>query len=72
MLLLQFLVSDIIELDLMLSIESKHEVTILSGLNEFMVKFFGPISSEYITFYSDWNITVSLCMDRSVFVHHVS
>ena len=23
-------------------IESKHEVTILSGLNEFVVKFFGP------------------------------
>lgn len=28
------------------SIESKHEVTILSGLNEFVVKFFGPQGSK--------------------------
>ena len=27
------------------SIESKHEVTILSGLNEFVVKFHGPPGS---------------------------
>ena len=30
------------------SIESKHEVTILGGLNEFIVKFFGPSGSEYV------------------------
>ncbi|KAI3366398.1 hypothetical protein L3Q82_000553 [Scortum barcoo] len=29
------------------SIESKHEVTILSGLNEFVVKFFGPQGTPY-------------------------
>ncbi|KAK2553899.1 Ubiquitin-conjugating enzyme E2 H [Acropora cervicornis] len=28
-------------------IESKHEVTILGGLNEFIVKFFGPSGSLY-------------------------
>lgn len=28
-------------------IESKHEVTILGGLNEFCVKFFGPKGSMY-------------------------
>lgn len=28
-------------------IESKHEVTILGGLNEFSVKFYGPRGSEY-------------------------
>ena len=28
-------------------IESKHEVTILGGLNEFYVKFFGPSGSEF-------------------------
>ena len=27
-------------------IESKHEVTILGGLNEFSVKFFGPAGSK--------------------------
>ena len=27
-------------------IESKHEVTILGGLNEFIVKFFGPSGSK--------------------------
>lgn len=32
------------------SIESKHEVTILGGLNEFCVKFFGPPGSELIWF----------------------
>ena len=30
------------------SIESKHEVTILSGLNEFVVKFFGPPGCEQL------------------------
>lgn len=29
------------------SIESKHEVTILGGLNEFVVKFYGPQGSKY-------------------------
>ncbi|PZC81658.1 hypothetical protein B5X24_HaOG212364 [Helicoverpa armigera] len=29
------------------SIESKHEVTILGGLNEFCVKFFGPPGTPY-------------------------
>lgn len=29
-----------------LRIESKHEVTILGGLNEFIVKFFGPSGSK--------------------------
>ena len=28
--------------DIVIRIESKHEVTILGGLNEFIVKFFGP------------------------------
>ena len=31
------------------SIESKHEVTILGGLNEFCVKFYGPKGSELMT-----------------------
>lgn len=38
------------------SIESKHEVTILSGLNEFVVKFHGPAGSKtlcYCIFCSD-------------------
>uniref|UniRef100_A0A5F9D799 Ubiquitin-conjugating enzyme E2 H n=1 Tax=Oryctolagus cuniculus TaxID=9986 RepID=A0A5F9D799_RABIT len=30
-----------------LSIESKHEVTILGGLNEFVVKFYGPQGTPY-------------------------
>ena len=34
-------------LNYIISIESKHEVTILGGLNEFCVKFFGPPGSEY-------------------------
>lgn len=29
-------------------IESKHEVTILGGLNEFVVKFYGPQGSKYM------------------------
>ena len=32
------------------SIESKHEVTILGGLNEFIVKFYGPSGSKYIKY----------------------
>ena len=35
------------------SIESKHEVTILGGLNEFIVKFYGPAGSKFLLFYSD-------------------
>lgn len=31
----------------MFRIESKHEVTILGGLNEFLVKFNGPAGSEF-------------------------
>lgn len=30
-------------------IESKHEVTILGGLNEFVVKFYGPQGSKFVT-----------------------
>uniref|UniRef100_A0A3Q4GGP5 Ubiquitin-conjugating enzyme E2 H n=1 Tax=Neolamprologus brichardi TaxID=32507 RepID=A0A3Q4GGP5_NEOBR len=33
--------------DVVKLIESKHEVTILSGLNEFVVKFFGPQGTPY-------------------------
>lgn len=33
------------------SIESKHEVTILGGLNEFVVKFFGPQGSKFSILY---------------------
>ncbi len=29
------------------SIESKHQVTLMSGLNEFMVKFAGPRESKF-------------------------
>lgn len=39
----------IIVLNSVNSIESKHEVTILGGLNEFCVKFYGPKGSEYMT-----------------------
>jgi len=28
------------------SIESKHEVTLLGGLHEFVVKFYGPVGSK--------------------------
>ncbi|CAD5115273.1 DgyrCDS4266 [Dimorphilus gyrociliatus] len=35
------------ELLKILRIESKHEVTILSGLNEFVVKFYGPTDTPY-------------------------
>ncbi|CAG5117921.1 unnamed protein product [Candidula unifasciata] len=33
--------------DVVKLIESKHEVTILGGLNEFMVKFYGPLGTPY-------------------------
>ena len=33
--------------DVIKLIESKHEVTILSGLDEFVVKFFGPKGTPY-------------------------
>ncbi|XP_076447350.1 ubiquitin-conjugating enzyme E2 H-like [Babylonia areolata] len=33
--------------DVIKLMESKHEVTLLSGLNEFIVKFFGPPSTPY-------------------------
>lgn len=33
--------------DVIKLIESQHEVTILSGLNEFMVRFHGPVSTPY-------------------------
>lgn len=36
-----------IDTDVVKLIESKHEVTILGGLNEFIVKFFGPSGSLY-------------------------
>ncbi|KAI2547859.1 UBE2H isoform 9, partial [Pan troglodytes] len=31
----------------LMDIESKHEVTILGGLNEFVVKFYGPQGTPY-------------------------
>ena len=33
--------------DVIKLIESKHEVTILGGLDEFVVKFFGPKGTPY-------------------------
>ncbi|XP_014738016.1 PREDICTED: ubiquitin-conjugating enzyme E2 H [Sturnus vulgaris] len=36
--------------DVVKLIESKHEVTILGGLNEFVVKFYGPQGSKFGTF----------------------
>lgn len=36
-----------IDTDVIKLIESKHEVTILSGLNEFCVKFYGPQGTPY-------------------------
>ena len=35
------------DMDLVKLIESKHEVTILGGLNEFLVKFYGPQGTSY-------------------------
>lgn len=37
------------------SIESKHEVTILSGLNEFVVKFHGPAGSKNLSHCVFWS-----------------
>lgn len=36
-----------IDTDVIKLIESKHEVTIIGGLNEFCVKFFGPKGTPY-------------------------
>lgn len=36
-----------IDTDVIKLIESKHEVTILGGLNEFIVKFFGPSGCKF-------------------------
>ncbi|POI34125.1 hypothetical protein CIB84_002123 [Bambusicola thoracicus] len=36
-----------VDLDKYIRIESKHEVTILGGLNEFVVKFYGPQGTPY-------------------------
>ena len=44
--------------DVMKLIESNHEVTILGGLNEFIVKFFGPKDTLYEG--GIWNISVEL------------
>ena len=46
------------------SIEGKYEVTILGGLNEFAVKFYGPRGSKYC-FYTSFiehyvNITIKI------------
>ena len=45
-----------ISLSLLLRIESKHEVTILGGLNEFYVKFFGPSGSEWLLQIAIYNV----------------
>lgn len=45
-------------LDQLDSIESKHEVTILGGLNEFVVKFFGPQGSKSVSSFPWWHSTV--------------
>ena len=46
-------------------IESKHEVTILGGLNEFIVKFFGPsgckFKFKFICFRSRSLVFTTLC-----------
>ncbi|CAF0740973.1 unnamed protein product [Didymodactylos carnosus] len=44
--------------DVIKLIESKHEVTLMSGLNEFMVKFPGPRETPYEG--GVWNIRVDL------------
>lgn len=48
---LQLLHVPVLSLTSCLSIESKHEVTILGGLNEFVVKFYGPQGSKYMCGY---------------------
>ena len=57
-------------------IESKHEVTILGGLNEFIVKFFGPSGSESINSYK---IVYTMhtkhklhCTPFSLYVYYIS
>ncbi len=58
-------------LNTVIRIESKHEVTILGGLNEFIVKFYGPTGSEYIfnttsNFFIQMHIvTIPLCTVNS-------
>lgn len=44
--------------DVLKLIESKHEVTILGGLNEFCVKFYGPKDTPY--FGGVWKVKVEL------------
>ena len=46
--LVLFWLDNFIFLSLLPRIESKHEVTILNGLNEFCVKFYGPRGSKYL------------------------
>ncbi|CAF1221686.1 unnamed protein product [Adineta ricciae] len=47
-----------IDTDVIKLIESKHQVTLISGLNEFMVKFAGPHETPYEG--GVWNIRVDL------------
>jgi len=47
-----------IDTDVIKLIESKHQVTLMSGLNEFMVKFAGPNDTPYEG--GVWNIRVDL------------
>jgi len=47
-----------IDTDVIKLIESKHQVTLISGLNEFMVKFAGPRETPYEG--GVWNIRVDL------------
>ncbi len=44
--------------DVIKLIESKHEVTILGGLDEFVVKFFGPKNTPYEG--GQWKVRVHL------------
>ena len=46
------------------SIESKHEVTILGGLNEFSVKFFGPAGSRSFCLCIIVCVCVCVCDDH--------